>query len=284
MNEQLITRISALAVESVLFEVSAAPKPGLVTPYSNGAHRDMDYFTFLSSAAALHNCFDEMIYQGFVYREQPIKELLTPLRISGMKYEKLMFEFTKDINTHKGMIFSIGLLCGCIGWGYGKETITPDYICQLVARMCAGICEREYQGLDKKEKLTKGEQMYVKYGCTGARGEAESGYKTIGTVSLPKYRELRKLPIPVNDALVQTLLHLVAETNDTNIIARHDYEASVYAKKCAARAIYLGGILTDAGKSYIKDMEEDFITRYISPGGCADLLAATHFLYSLSEE
>lgn len=34
----------------------------------------------------------------------------------------------------------------------------------------------------------------------------------------------------------------------------------------------------------LMDMDQDFIERYISPGGCADLLAVTHFLYTLKEK
>ena len=284
MNETMISKTAALAMESILFEVTAAPKPGLVTPYSSGAHRDMDYFTFMSSAAALHGCFDEMLRLGAAYAGQPVAQVLPPLRVCGLRHEELMFAFTKGVNTHKGMIFSMGILCAGIGWGYGKEVITAESACELAAQMCTGICEREFQGLEGKENLTKGEQMYVRYGCRGARGEAESGFETIRTVSLPVYRELRRQRLSMNDTLVQTLLHLIAGTNDTNIISRHDYETSVYAKEYAARAIACGGILTAEGRACIEDMEQDFIRRHISPGGSADLLAVTHFLYHLGGE
>ena len=284
MSERLFDIVTATAMESMLFEVSATPKPGLVTPYSNGAHRDMDYYTFLSSAAALHRCFDEMLRLGVTYSARPVTEVLPPLRVCGIKQEEMMFTFTKGINTHKGMIFSMGILCACYGWGYGKEAMSAGYLGRLAAAMCAGICDREFQGLKDKQNLTKGEQMYVRYGFRGARGEAESGFETVRRISLPVYRELRKQKISVNDALVQTLLHLIAGTNDTNIISRHDYETSVYAGECAAKAILAGGILTAEGKRCIKDMELDFIRRNISPGGCADLLAVTHFLYQIDGE
>ena len=284
MDKMIISKIAAIAMESILFEVSAAPKPGLVTPFSNGAHQDMDYYTFLSSAAALHSCFDDMLRLGTAYSGQPVTAVLPPLRNCGIRQEEMMFTFTKGINTHKGMIFSMGILCACYGWGYGKKVMNAEYLCELAAAMCAGICEREFQGLEHKQSLTKGEQMYLRYGCRGARGEVESGFQTVRDISLPVYRELHRQKLGTNDALVQTLLHLIAGTNDTNIISRHDYETSVYARKCAAGAISCGGILTAEGMSCIKDMELDFIKRNISPGGCADLLAVTHFLYRIGEE
>ncbi|MBQ7455901.1 MAG: citrate lyase holo-[Clostridia bacterium] len=46
-------RIASLAVQSLLDEVCAAPKPGLVDRLDHGSHRDMDIFTFNASAAAL---------------------------------------------------------------------------------------------------------------------------------------------------------------------------------------------------------------------------------------
>ncbi len=125
--------------------------------------------------------------------------------------------------------------------------------------------------------------MYVKYGCTGARGEVEGGFATVGEISLPQYRKLRDGGISVNDALVQTLLYLIAKTKDTNIISRHDMETAEYAMELAEHALKVGGIFTAEGRKEILDMDEIFIEKYISPGGCADLLAVTHFLYCMEE-
>lgn len=281
MNQMFISKIAGAAMEGLLFEVSAAPKPGLVDPYCCGAHKDMNYFTFLSSAAALHSCFDEMVGLGIEHSQKPIAGLLQPLRDCGIKYEKAMFDATKGINTHKGMIFTLGILCGCAGWSYGKQALSLENLCDLSMELCNGICAREYAGLDKKKELTKGERIFLEHGFTGVRGEVEGGYQTIRNISMPVYKKLRSQNIPINQVLIQTLLSLIAETNDTNIMARHDVWTSEYAKQSARKAIELGGILTESGTAYIKEMERDFIQRNISPGGCADLLAVTHFLYEI---
>ena len=42
----LATRIGRLAIRSLYREVALAAKPGLVTPWGNGSHDDMDYATF----------------------------------------------------------------------------------------------------------------------------------------------------------------------------------------------------------------------------------------------
>lgn len=146
--------------------------------------------------------------------------------------------------------------------------------------MCKGICMREYTDLEHKTTLTKGERMYLKYGCTGVRGEVEQGYPTVIQI-LPIYSKLRSADICINDALVQTLLHLIADTCDTNILSRHDMQTALFARQCAKEALRLGGIFTEQGKESIENMDQVFIERYISPGGCADLLAVTHFIYSI---
>lgn len=281
MIEQILNKIASFAVESMLYEVSAMPKPGLVDCNNSGAHYDMDYFTFMSSAASLHDSFDEFVRIGWEYRHRPIEEVFPYLREAGKKAEFRMFSFTGGINTHKGMIFTLGILCGCAGWMFGKKPLTFENLSECSAAMCQGICEKEYSGLEQKTELTKGERMYLEYGCTGVRGEVEKGYQTIKQFSLPYYTQLRQAQVNTNDALVQTLLHLIADTWDTNILSRHDMDTMKYCQRYAQKVLDLGGILTEAGKAAIIKMDQDFIERYISPGGCADLLAVTHFVYSL---
>ena len=55
MNDMLYDRVGRLAVEAILVEVSVTPKPGLVDRNNSGAHKDMDFFTFMKSAASLHS-------------------------------------------------------------------------------------------------------------------------------------------------------------------------------------------------------------------------------------
>lgn len=281
MEKQYIQRIAGIAMESILFEVSATPKPGLVDRDNSGAHKDMDYFTFMSSASALHHFFDEFTECGFACREHSIRQVLPLLRKKGVEAEREMFAFTNGVNTHKGMIFSMGILCGCVGWAYGKQGIHAVSLCDLAAQMCEGICKQEYADLEKKKCLTKGERMYLEYGCLGIRGEVESAFQTVQRVSLPEYTELRKNGISVNDALVQTLLHLIACTEDTNVLSRQGKDAAVFARQSAVDVLKNGGILSRDGKKMVEQMDQIFIEKNISPGGCADLLAVTHFLYTL---
>lgn len=288
MNVNLLThKIASLAIEAMLYEVSATPKPGLVDRNNCGAHKDMDFFTFMKSAAALHSAFDDMTLAGVHARHSNITSMWQELRQAGVKAEKLMFSSTHNVNTHKGEIFSLGLFCGCAGWQLGKsKRLNADTLTELTAEMCQGLCEKDFLKIKGKheEELTKGERMYIKYGCTGIRGEAESGYSTVKNISLPVLRKLMTRNIPVNDALVQTLLYLIAETTDTNILSRHDMKTAEYARDYASKVIDKGGIFTEEGQNSLYAMDKDFIERYISPGGCSDLLAVTYFLFNLENE
>ena len=285
MRKNVAARIGALAVEAMLYEVSATPKPGLVDRANQGAHDDMDFFTFMSSAAALRNTFDAFAVIGQEHSGEPIECLLAYLQMAGIAAERQMFRMTKGVNTHKGMIFSLGILTGAAGWAVTRqEPPDAEYLGKLAARMCKGLCAREYGELRQKtEKLTKGEEMYLKYGVTGARGEAESGFRTIREISLPVYRRLRRQGISLNDALVDTLLHLLAKSVDTNILGRHDMETLRYARRAAAEVLAKGSVHTVQGRAALQALDADFTARRISPGGSADLLAATHFLYSLEQ-
>lgn len=153
--------------------------------------------------------------------------------------------------------------------------------------MCRGLCAQDFANLKEKKTLSKGERMYLCYGCKGVRGVAESGYQIVRRVLLPVYTRLRESGVGINDALVHTLLYLIKDTKDTkdtNIVSRHDRKTAVYASKYAACVLKEGGMGTRKGRIAVKRMDRDFIKKYISPGGCADLLAVTHFLYCVNEE
>ncbi len=283
----MVEKIAEYAVESMLYEVAATPKPGLVDRANNGAHNDMDFFTFMSSAAALHDTFDRMIKLGIQKQSSPIQELLPMLRKEGRSAETKMFEATGGVNTHKGMIFSLGILCGCCGWILGRNDkeygLSSDGVCEAAKQMCKGICERDFSHLESGKDMTKGEQMFIRYGFKGVRGVAESGYEVVRNISLPVYRMLKRMDISENAALAHTLLYIMREVEDTNIASRHDLDMVHLVKKRAAKAIDAGGMLSPKGRQMVLDMDAELIDKYVSPGGCADLLAVTHFLYCVDE-
>lgn len=285
----LCEKLGQYAVYALLAEVSAAPKPGLVDRFNAGAHADMDFFTFMSSSAALAPYFIKCALQGAEFRGGQPRELFQRLRPLGMQAEQAMFEATQGVNTHKGLIFSLGLLCAAAACCMAKQEMdrlrpSADMLCAEISRMTEGLCREELVSLHKTESLTNGERLFREYGFTGIRGEAESGFSTVRRVSLPVFRRLKSArACPINDICVQTLLHLMAVNEDTNVAARHDRDTLAFVRQSARAVLDAGGMLTREGTAMVYALDEEFIRRNISPGGSADLLAVTVMMDRICE-
>lgn len=286
-NNDFCLCVGEYAMKSVLFEVSAVPKPGLVDRNNSGAHSDMDFFSFMSSSAAIAYIFYECALKGVEFNSSNYCELLNRIRPIGIEGEKRMLVATNGVNTHKGLVFSLGIISAVAGSLYRenkKPLISSEEVCNRVEELTSGITDRELKGLNKNQELTNGEKLYVKYGIKGIRGEVESGFKTVRKFALPKIKEYFAKGKSINDTLVQVLFHLMSETDDSNVLGRHDMKTLNYIKKRADIALGLGGIFTKEGRRYIEEMDEDFIEKNISPGGSADLLAVTIMLYLLESK
>ena len=278
------SEIGRLALEAMLVEVSVTPKPGLVDRNNSGAHRDMDFFTFMKSAASLGESFVDFAEEGIAggVKGIPPAEIFPAVRKIGIEAERRMFCATGGINTHKGEIFSLGLLSASAGYlaGSGRE-VTADDTMRLAAEMCAGIVASDFAGVREKSPamLTKGERVYIEHGITGIRGEAEAGYPCVRDVSLPALRGYISRGLCMNDALAMTLIHIMAHAHDTNIISRHDVETAQEVMTTAGEMIASGFGIEDIAR-----LDGEYISRWISPGGSGDLLAVTYFVYYLHDK
>lgn len=285
-NKEFCIYISNLATKSMLYEVSATPKPGLVDRDNPGAHSDMDFFTFIDSSIVLTSYFYECTRAGIEFTLDDYSLLLRKIRPIGIVAEEMMFDATKGINTHKGLVFSLGIIAAAAGYLFQRnntKTINSYEISDLIKLITQGI-SGELKDLHLKDKLTYGEKLFIKYGVKGIRGEVESGFPTVIKYSLPVFKELiNEKKYHINEILVQVLLHLIVNTEDCNILGRHNMDVLKYAQEEAKKAIKIGGYLTSQGKSFVKLMDKNFIEKNISPGGSADLLAITTMLYYLEK-
>src|SRR5260370_34184434 len=101
--------ITTIAVRSLLQEVETWPKPGLVSYVDPGSHADMNAGTFRRSADAMQpylRALAEAGAQGCA---------MGRLRIIGLEAEAAMLAATGGVNTHRGAIFGLGLLCAAAG-------------------------------------------------------------------------------------------------------------------------------------------------------------------------
>ena len=269
--------IGAKAYGALLLEVSTTPKPGLVDKRNNGAHRDMGMKHFFASANALRSFFCKFAEAGFLSRDLPAKETFAKLRTIGKEAEQAMLKATHGVSTHKGAIFSLGLLCAAAG------RIDPfEWTQDRLLEQCAAICEDvldDFNGLTPEKTCTEGERLFVQYGITGVRGQAKAGFPAVKETGLPIFREGLKRGLSVNDAGCAALLHLIAATDDTNLIRRSDRDTQLAIRQEVADLL---GSDPYPALSVIESIDDDFIRRNLSPGGSADLLAMTYLLYSLA--
>ncbi len=260
-------------------EVQATPKPGLVDRNNQGAHKDMDLRHFFVSANTLRPYFVSFAEKGFLTRDDSPTDALCQLRSIGMEAEKAMLAATGGINTHKGAIFSLGLLCAVAGRlppdAWQAETLLSE-----IAAMTAGIIEKDMAGKTAETAETFGEKLYVSHGISGVRGQAECGYPAVLQVGLPTLRQCLLKGLSENDALCVTLLHLIAATDDTNLIRRGGREMQLAVQKQVQDLLKKNPLPT---MEEISRLDEEFIEKNLSPGGSADLLALTWFLHSLTK-
>jgi len=270
-------QISSIAVESILHEAAATPKPGLVDRNNSGAHRDMDFFTFISSASVLHPYFLSMAEVGSSFNQSDFTVLLKQLRPIGIEAENAMFSVTKGINTHKGLIFSLGILVSATSYLMSrKEQCSSNAICDLASKICFGIVDKELVSFNRE--TTNGEKLYKEKGIRGIRGEAEGGFPSVISTGLPA---LKKSSGDWNRRLIHTLLNLMSQVEDSNILGRHNQETLELVQKQTKEVLISDSPADNSEIEILKQMDLNFIEQNISPGGSADLLAVTIFLYKI---
>jgi triphosphoribosyl-dephospho-CoA synthase len=260
--------IGALAVHCLLLELETWPKPGLVSHVDCGSHRDMDADTFRSSVRAIAPYFEALAEAG---RSGCGMERF---RVIGLEAEAAMLAATQGINTHRGAIFGMGLLCAAVGARAGGRVDPALSVGEIVSRRWRdGI-------LDGPVLLhSHGTRAHRRFGVAGARGEAARGFPTVYRVGLPALR--RAAVVVAGDAeaaRVETCFALIAVLEDTNLLHRGGLPGLRYARAEARRFLREGGVGGHDWRQRAQAIHEGFVARNLSPGGSADLLAASLFV------
>lgn len=271
LQETNLTQLSMpqKAVQALRLELDLTPKPGLVDRHNQGAHTDMDYALFRHSINTIAPWLSVFVSLGETSAYQPADQQLQILRPAGIACEQAMFSATRQVNTHKGGIFSLGILCCVAGRLKGQQQqMTLQTLCQETRAVCQGLVERELSS--KNQVNSAGGRIYQQFSLTGARGEAESGFMTVRRHVLPYwYVE------PPERRLHSALLRLMAVNHDTNLVSRGGMEGLLFVQKYAQRLLTRGWNTED-----LQEMDRQLIARHLSPGGSADLLAIATVLAS----
>ncbi len=270
-----------LACRAILYEVATTPKPGLVDRANCGSHRDMDFFSFMDSASVLWPYFKECAEIGRRTVLRPAPETLPFLRRAGQRAEAEMFAATNGVNTHKGAIFSVGILCGALGRLPEEQWKNPELVLDECAAITKGIVAADFAGLTPENARTAGQKFYLAYGITGVRGQMEAGLPAVREAGLPVLREGIARGLSINDAGCAALLALITASTDTNIIARGGIKIW---QETVSRLKTLLAENPYPNRETLETLDREFQEKNLSPGGSADLLAICYLLYFLEKE
>jgi triphosphoribosyl-dephospho-CoA synthase len=256
-------RVAAMAEHSLLLEVSTFPKPGLVSDIDNGSHRDMDAAMFRRSAAAIRPFLRELVVAGVCNAD------MATLRRIGLRAERAMLVETGGVNTHRGAIFGIGLLCAAAGLRAGGH----GYVNVPLGRLVAARWGRDIVGGPRLPD-SHGEMAGRRYGAGGARQEAARGFPSVYEVGLPALQAaFRATGGDAVAARVQACFELIAILEDTNLLHRGGADGLRYAQQLAQRFLDAGGVRQSHWQARAEAVHHAFVERRLSPGGAADVLA-----------
>lgn len=265
-------QLAELARQALVAEVELTPKPGLVDRRGSGAHSDLSLDLMRQSAAAIAPYFEAM---GDSAQSMPFdRGLRTEVAAIGRAAESAMLQATNGSNAHKGAIWILGLLVTAASRGID---LNPAAIAQDAAFL-ARLPDRAQPQL-----LSHGEMVRARYGATGARGEAFAGFPHVLHVGLPTLRAERNRARTETNSRLWALLNIMARLEDTCVLYRGGAEGLAIVQKGASDALLAGGPGSVAGKLAMFRLDQELLIRNISPGGAADLLAATLFLDALEQ-
>lgn len=250
--------LAMLAERALRKELALAPKPGLVDPFDNGSHSDMDFALMSKSIDSLRDYFTAIAVVAFE-SDSIGYDALSQL---GIEAERRMMEATGGVNTHRGAIFSMGLaLAASARILSGKSgNSLRDEIASLVLLF------------PTPAENTHGQTVKRRFGKSGAFENARTGYADLFSSWLPFYTHTSKTD---TDSL-RLLMKIIGELDDSNAIYRAGVEKAEEARRKASR-LSKDGCDPDS----LKILNEEFKRDNISHGGAADMLALTFFIDSV---
>ena len=261
-------KIAACAALCLLLEVETYPKPGLVSHVDAGSHADMDAATFRASAAAITPYLADLAEAGASGCG------MSRLRVIGLEAEAAMRAATSGVNTHRGAIFGLGLLCAAAGARAARRIHPTLPLGEIVARLWS-------DGIVDGPTLLRshGSMARLRFGAGGARMEAAFGFPSVYRIGLPALRRGRRAaPADAEAARVEACFALIAAVEDTNLLHRGGPDGLRFAQAAAQRFLDHGGVGASGWRDRAKAIHESFVARRLSPGGSADLLAMTLFV------
>lgn len=276
--------VARLAVRSLHAELCLYPKPGLVSPVDSGSHHDMDASTFMRSMFALRHYFRKICLAG--WDDAPFAQL----KQLGIAAEAAMLRATRGINTHRGAIFSLGMLCAAAGRARAQGTpLTPAALrAAMLIRWGEELATHAVPPPSHRPcnagrsviapasdcYLSNGLRVAARYAVSGAREEGALGLPSVFEVGLPALLAARARGASVTEERIDALYTLMAHISDSNVYHRAGPQGAQIVRDHAERFLALGGTASAGWRTRAIASHHVFIEHRLSPGGAADLLAA----------
>lgn len=262
--------VGAAAAAALRDELRVHPKPGLVSPLDSGSHDDMDAALLARSIDALEPYFAELAAAGAAAAG------FERLRAIGVAAEAAMLRATGGVNAHRGAIFALGLLAAAAGHAAARGA--PDDPSRLGARVRRlwGDALRAHRAGD-----SHGSRVRARYAVGGALAEAAAGLPSVTEVALPALDGALAAGLDFDRAAVHALFRLMARLDDTNLLHRGGREGLALARERAREFLAAGGAHAAHWRPRALAVHREFVRLRLSPGGCADALAAGIFLHRL---
>lgn len=257
------------ATQALHDELALYPKPGLVSFQDTGSHTDMDAAMFFRSLSCLRHYFRATTLAGS--RGATFAELET----LGIAAEQRMLVRTQGVNTHRGAIFTLGLLCAGAGALHaGSRPRTAQHLREeLRARWFLALVAR----LGRK-RASNGHRAAEAFGLQGIEQEAALGFSTLFEVTAPALREALGAGLGRPAAQLQALFKTMAVLDDTNLAHRGGLAGLRWAQTQARLFLERGGMHQIDAFDQAQAIHRAFVHRRLSPGGCADVLSAACWL------
>lgn len=267
-------RLADLAVQALIDEADLSPKPGLVDRRGNGAHDDLHLGLMHASAQALWPVFKAMAEAAQEVGEvgQPLRETLGQLGRDG---EAEMLRVTDGVNTHRGAIWALGLLSAAAA----LQIDAPD--ARSIAATAAALARLSDPAAPHNPD-SHGARVCRTYGVLGAREQAQHGFPAVIEQGLPQLLVSRRGGAGEQNARLDALLAIMTELTDTCVLHRAGLEGLTRMQQGARAVLEAGGAASLAGRRQLRLLDRDMLALNASPGGAADLLAATLFLDRLA--
>ncbi len=261
--------LSTAAVSALLDEAELTPKPALVDRRGNGAHHDLDLARLRRSAQSLRDGFADIARTAAVEKSLPwLREQIGRI---GRDMERRMLVATAGSNAHRGAIWALGLLVAAAAPRRSERNAAR------IATAAAALA-RLPDRFAHPRPLSNGDRARLRFGATGARGEAQAAFPHVVRVGLPTLRAARGRGVPEDCARLDALMAIMASLDDTCLLHRGGLAALETAKAGARAVLAAGGTATPAGIERLHRLHAELMTLWASPGGSADLLGVTLFL------